>query len=249
MFTVAHLSDCHIDGSARNAERLRRAVSYVRDSSALVDAVVVTGDVADHGAAEEYETALRLLDLCRTGDLPVMLLPGNHDERKAFRAAIGAGVEDGPVNQRRVVGDRVFLLLDSTIPGRDDGELTAPTLDWLGAQLRDATGAIVCLHHPPVHIGHPGADSMRLRNPDDLRAVIGDSGTVAAILTGHTHTAAATEFAGVPLRIAPGIASSLKLPGEFRTNANIFADTDVPPGIALHAFLDHGPVTHFRTVA
>lgn len=248
MFTVAQLSDCHIDGTVRSAERLRRVVSYVRDSADAIDAVVVTGDVADEGRPEQYETALRLLEL----HLPVLLLPGNHDDREAFRTAIGATGTEGPVNQRRQLEDTVLLLLDSTIPGRDEGELTASTLDWLREQLRtvpDGARAVVCLHHPPVHIGHPGVDALRLTNPDDFRAVLKESSAIAAILAGHVHTAAATEFAGVPLRIAPAIASGLKLPGEFRTNPSVFADTDVPPGFALHAFLDHGPVTHFRTIA
>lgn len=241
MFTLAQISDSHLDGQPRSVERLRRVVQYVRDSE--VDAALLSGDIADDGDPAGYKIALELFDL----DVPVMMLPGNHDERSNFRAAIGMGASMEPANQRRDIGDTTFLLLDSVIPGRGEGELTPSTLDWLRAQLRDtAENTVVCLHHPPIDIGIPLPDQLRLRNPDDFASALTDD--VTMILTGHAHTAAAATFAGVPLLVAPATGSVARLPGEYRSGPKVIVDEEVPPMLAFHLLLDGGPVTHFRAI-
>lgn len=53
MPVIAHLSDPHLDTSQR---RLDRLVAVLRQCTELpvLDAVVVTGDLADHGDTQEY---------------------------------------------------------------------------------------------------------------------------------------------------------------------------------------------------
>lgn len=242
VFTLAQISDSHLDGQPRSVERLRRVAQYVRDSA--VDAVLLSGDISDDGDPAGYRVALELLDL----DIPVMMLPGNNDERSNFRAAIGMGASMQPANQRRDIGDTTFLLLDSVIPGRHEGELSPSTVDWLREQLRDtARRTVVCLHHPPIDLGIPIPDQLRLQNPDDFANALTDS--VTLILAGHAHTAAAATFAGIPLLVAPATGSVARLPGEYRSGPKVVIDEEVPPMVALHLFLDGGPVTHFRAIA
>jgi Icc protein len=47
MIVLAHLSDLHLDGSDRNAERAERVTAYLNDLSTPPDAVLVTGDILD----------------------------------------------------------------------------------------------------------------------------------------------------------------------------------------------------------
>jgi 3',5'-cyclic-AMP phosphodiesterase len=49
MIVVAHISDLHLDGGVRNAERAARVLAYLGQPPRPVDAVPVTGDIADHG--------------------------------------------------------------------------------------------------------------------------------------------------------------------------------------------------------
>lgn len=88
MLVLAHISDLHLDGSARATERAERVRDRLRELPGHVDALLVTGDIADHGTEPEYEEAARLLGL-RDGDapFPVLTCPGNHDSRAPYRKA------------------------------------------------------------------------------------------------------------------------------------------------------------------
>jgi 3',5'-cyclic-AMP phosphodiesterase len=253
MTLIAHLSDTHLDGGERALRRTRAVLEWLHGIP--VDAILVTGDVTDHGTAAEYEQAAAEF----TADVPVLLLPGNHDERSAFRRVLladdgAAGSTDGhaPLNRLHRVGGLTFALCDSTVPGRSEGRLAAETADWLRAVLAAADGPVlVCLHHPPVLIGHPLMDEIMLRRPEELAAVIEGRPNVAAVLCGHAHQPIATTFAGTPLVVAPGVVSTLRLPwtvpGPLTWSAAV--DLDEPPGVALHVIDDVGRVTtHFRSL-
>jgi len=81
--------------------------------------VLVTGDVADHGLPGECEQARSLL----TGPWPVLICPGNHDERAAFRRVLlGGDHVRGPAaagGTRRGVHQRTAL--GEARPCRPDG--------------------------------------------------------------------------------------------------------------------------------
>ncbi|HEY1175577.1 MAG TPA: metallophosphoesterase, partial [Phytomonospora sp.] len=59
---LAHISDTHIDGGERATDRTRRVMDYLNGLTRPLDAIVVTGDIADHGEAAEYEIVARLLE-------------------------------------------------------------------------------------------------------------------------------------------------------------------------------------------
>ena len=73
----------------------------LRGGRAPLDAILVTGDIADHGRPSEYAEARAIL----SAPCPVLFLPGNHDERDAFRRGLlsgpGAGRLAGPAARRR----------------------------------------------------------------------------------------------------------------------------------------------------
>ncbi|GII80560.1 3',5'-cyclic adenosine monophosphate phosphodiesterase CpdA [Sphaerisporangium rufum] len=247
MLVIAHLSDTHIDDHPRSAERTARVMEHLNALPRPVDAILITGDIADHGEVAEYQTAARLF----AAPVPVMVCPGNHDVREAYRKVLlddGSG-DTGPINARHDVAGAVFLLADSTIPGEDAGRLDAETLDWLAAELASipsGTPAFVAFHHPPTVLHHPFVDSIRLLDAGPLAELINAHPQVVAVLTGHYHTAAAATFAGRPLRIAPGVVSTLRMPWE---GDGPLATQAQPPGVAFHVFDDTGLLTtHYRVV-
>jgi Icc protein len=249
MPVIAHISDPHLDGSPRTSARAERVVRYLATLSDFLAAVVLTGDVSDHGAADEYTRAAELFAL----PVPVWCCPGNHDDRAEFRRALLGGEGDAatgsdPINQAYDLPGLTILLADSTVPGEDYGMLAPPTLDWLRARLASATQpALIALHHPPVDIGHPAVDGDQgLRNRAALAAIIRDAPHVAGILAGHVHTGAASSFAGVPVRVAPGIASTIVMPWERATAQEVFANPDAPPGLCVHVVEGMHLTTHIR---
>src|SRR5581483_6906167 len=149
--------------------------------------------------------------------VPVLLCPGNHDAREAFRKVLlDEAPTPGPVNQARVVGGALFAMCDSSIPGRNEGFLADETLDWLDATLSGAADrpAFVCFHHPPVTLGAPVLDAIRQHGEQRLAALVERHPNVVALLCGHAHSPAASTFAGRPLLVAPGVVSTLLLPFE-----------------------------------
>ncbi|MET9254955.1 phosphodiesterase [Streptomyces sp. NPDC003717] len=251
MLVLAHISDLHLDGTGRTARRAGRVRDRLWALPGRVDALLVTGDIADHGTEAEYEEAARLLGLdTGAAPFPVLTCPGNHDRRAPYRKALlGRAPADGPVNDVHVFDDGAVLMCDSSIPGSDEGELDEETYGWIESSL-DELGAdrpvVLAFHHPPVVLHHPALDAIRLRRPERLAALLERRPEIAGVITGHAHSAAASVFAGRPLVVGPGVFSELRLPWE---GGEEIADRDAPVGLAFHVLDDAGRLTtHFRTV-
>ncbi|MFJ5219779.1 metallophosphoesterase [Streptomyces sp. NPDC088354] len=242
---LAQISDLHLDGSERATERAARVMDHLRDLPHPIDALLVTGDIADHGTQSEYEEAARLL----SAPFPVLTCPGNHDVRPAYRKALLGEAPGGqPINQLHHVAGTAVLMCDSTIPGRDEGLLEQQTLDWIDttlAGLPSSMPALIAFHQPPVALHHPLPDSGMLRRPEGLAAVLDAYPQVVAVITGHAHTAAASTFAGRPLIVGPAVTWTLRMPWE----GDRPADRDQPPALAFHVLDDaYRLTTHFRVV-
>lgn len=237
---LAQVSDTHIDGGERCTQRLRAVVEQLRALPRL-DLVVVTGDVADHGEPQEYALARRLLERV---EAPVHWLPGNHDERGAFRAGLGLPAGDGPVDGAARLGGASVLLLDSSVPGEAGGWLADSSLERVRSAPSDRT-LIVCFHHPPVLLHSVRVDSIRQHGEQRLADATADRTAPTYLLTGHAHVAAVTTFAGVPLIIAP--ATATRLGPDWDPDAGVLS-FEGPPGYALHVLDGDRLTTHFRFV-
>jgi Icc protein len=260
---LAHLSDTHLDGTARSTQRTARVMAYLNELPQPVDAIVITGDIADHGDTAEYQQARALL----RSRYPTFTCPGNHDDRVGFRTVLlgenggtepsntepsNAGLENagpdsaGPINQVHQAAGAVFMMCDSSVPGKPEGFLADETLRWLTGALDAAPAGspvFVCFHHPPVRLHSPFIDPIRQRGEARLANLIAGRPQVVGVLCGHAHTPAATTFAGCPLRVAPGVASTLRLPWEHGDAL----DYGPPPGIAFHVLDDEWRLTtHYR---
>jgi len=241
---IAHLSDTHIGATDDATPRTQRVLAHLDALRRQPDAVLITGDLTDHGAESEYEQLRELL-----AERDVLLCPGNHDRRAPYRKVLlGAAADNGPINSVADRGDARFVLLDSTIPGEDGGRLDDQTLAFLAETLAGTPTertVLVAFHHPPVELHVPFIDEIRQRDAHRLAATIQPYPNVVAVLCGHAHAPAASTFAGRPLLVAPGVVSTLGLPWE--TDAEM--DCGRPPAIAYHLIGDDRRVTtHYRLV-
>ncbi len=209
---IAQISDLHIKppgtlayGRVDTAKALERCVAALNAFKPAPDFVVISGDLVDTPAAEEYEYLKRLLASLK---IPFAGIPGNHDGRELMRAAFpnaAYAFPSGALNQKIAVGELDLLLLDSSVPGKPHGELEAPTLQWLEAMLASSTDrpALLFLHHPPFIAGIWHMDRQNLHNAAELAPIIRRHPRIKIVATGHVHRATLTMFAGVPCTICP----------------------------------------------
>jgi Icc protein len=230
---LAQISDPHVElgpGDRGSAESLAAGVRAVLELRPLPDAVLVSGDLAEHAADAEYE---RVRELLAPLPMPVHVLPGNHDA-----AAAMGGWAPGTVD---VAGVRL-VLCDSTIPGRDEGRLD---VEWLAAQLGDGP-AIVAMHHPPFDIGMPAADEISIAGADRaaLAALLARSPRALRVVCGHTHRAAFATVGGCIAMTCPGVHLTAKL--EFGRRG--FELVREPPAFAVHVAVGGEIVSHIQPI-
>lgn len=197
---IAHISDFHIFAQAPEtnlvrldaAECARKVVADIIAFSPRIEAVMLTGDVADGGTDEDYAL---LADILSPLKVPVFPIPGNHDRRDGFRRAYERQlpfVQGARLNYESRVGDLRVLALDSLIEGQVEGDLTDETLDWLETRLAEPHHGptFLLIHHPPFLSGIYGLDVKSLvRGGERLGELIRACPGEVTLLAGHIHRA------------------------------------------------------------
>ena len=252
---IAQISDLHIKRPGELAYRhvdtaaaLSRCVDALKRFSPRPDLIVISGDLADTPAKEEYD---HLKTLLAPLEIPFVAIPGNHDDRGLMRAALPEQPyvqPDGALNLATSVGDIDIVLLDSSVPGASHGLLDADTLRWLDTMLGAAQKrpALLFLHHPPFATGIGHMDVQDLHNAADLAAVLRRHRRTRLIAAGHVHRAVLSMFAGVAATICPAPNHAVALDLDARMPPSFRIE---PPAFHLHAWFpgnDFGDVvTHF----
>jgi 3',5'-cyclic-AMP phosphodiesterase len=245
---IAHVSDTHFGGPPDARARAELVMAHLLALDPRPDVLLVTGDIADHGTPDEYAEARLVLDAWPG---PKLVGVGNHDVREEFARGLLDREAGGPILLGLEAGDFRLLMLDSLVPAQDGqridhGELDQESLAWLDRQLgSDDKPTFVCLHHPPADIGLGLMAPILLRDPEPLELVIMKHPHVVATLVGHAHTACATTFAGRPLLVGGGVASTLPLDAE---PYPVVWEAG-PPTLAFHLLHDDGRLTtHWRAL-
>jgi Icc protein len=271
-FLVAQLSDPHVsDDDDVAALALAAAVRSVAALDPAPGAVLVSGDLAEHGRAGEYE---RIRQTLAPLPMPVHVLVGNHDDRSALRERFpptGASTGDhrsGPLRLVQDVGVGAdadaasedyryatrcgplrLVGCDTTRPGRDDGEFGADRLAWLEAQLTEDrdTPTIVAMHHLPLLTGIPAMDALGLPKADRvaLAELIAAHPQVRRIVTGHVHRAVVGALGGCAVFACPSTHLEVVLDLREPTRLKI---TPAPPAFGLHVVVAGELVSHVQAV-
>lgn len=219
---IAHITDLHVRPRGLAAMRVcetnmltERALRRIADFSPKPDCLVISGDLTNNGRPDEYAALVEMLN--RLIDIPVYVIPGNHDHRANMRAALAhlPGVTSDPEFVQFAVDDLPvrLVMLDTHIPGKTDGELCAARLAWLDATLAAAPEkpTIVVMHHPSFACGIQHMDGIILRDPEAFNALIAKHAQVQLVLTGHHHRQITTRIAQATAMIGPGVAHIVDL--------------------------------------
>lgn len=253
---IAHLSDPHVcapgelyQGLVDSNGMLAAAVQRVVALDPAPNLVIITGDITEHATNAEYAHAQELLAPIRQ---PVLAIPGNHDEREAFRRAFAGhgflpatgplhfvATEFGPV---RVIG------LDISVVGYHHGDIDDATIAWLEAALAQELDkpTLILMHQPPVETGIGFIDAYRCFNGDRLAALVSRYPAVERVLCGHVHRHMSMRFGGTIAQIAPSTASSIALRLGPDAEPASFVE---PPALLLHHWRGpRGLATHYLPV-
>lgn len=252
---IAQFSDLHVMAAGRNgygvdaAAGLMRCIEHLCALDVAPDLLVASGDLVDAGTAEEYA---RLRTLFARIQVPVCLMPGNHDRRGPLRQVFADQDylgRSGRIHYHRDVRGLRVIALDSVIEGREGGDLDAEQLQWLEDLLRDqpAQPTLVFMHHPPVATGFSRMDriSVSAESAQRLGQIIAGHPQVRAVLCGHVHRGVQVLWQGTQVSVCPSTAFQARLrlgPGRFE------ATLDEPPAYQLHHWDGAALVTHTLAV-
>lgn len=249
---IAQLSDPHVrpagelyNGVVDTGAALAAAVATVNALRPLPDLVLLSGDVTEFGAAAEYAAARAVL-----ADLvpPLRVIPGNHDDPTAFRAAFADHAylaAEGPLHfidndagPVRVIG------FDVTVPGMHHGLADAEALAWLEAALAKAPyrPTVIMMHQPPLMTDVPYLDEYRCLGADRLARLLARFPAVERLLCGHVHRHMMARFGAALLCTAPSTATTIALTPVQGAPPRSYLE---PPGLLLHHWAPgRGMVSH-----
>src|ERR1700733_4410959 len=121
---VIQISDTHIVADGLLHDRvdsfanLASIFEQIEGAKERPDAIVLSGDLADHGGAAEYDRLQALVEpFAERLAVPVVYMPGNHDDLEQFRSSLFGGVGEGPIDQTVWVGGLRIICLDSSVVG------------------------------------------------------------------------------------------------------------------------------------
>jgi Icc protein len=247
-FLVVQLSDAHVRDDDAEPERL--FADAVRDVGAMEPtpgAVLVTGDLTEHGFPHEYE---RVRELLSPLTMPVHVLGGNHDDREKLRASFpGPGADGEDYRYTARCGPLGIVAVDTTDPGRVEGRLGAERLAWLDERLAEEPEipTIVAMHHPPLLLGIPAWDDIGLPEADRgaLGEVVAGHPHVRRIVAGHVHRAALGSVGACPVFACPSTWIQGRLDFAHPDELSVVAE---PPGFAVHVAVAGELTSHVQPV-
>ncbi|MEM0907082.1 MAG: phosphodiesterase [Pseudomonadota bacterium] len=213
-----------------------------------LDAVMVTGDIADLGEEDAYTRAAMLLSRFA---IPVFVVPGNHDMTHRLRDAFitWPGVSDAPVPEKLCysadLGSVRVVMLDTAV-NRDNqmvpsGTLGTAQLEWLDAVLDHPGDTIIGMHHPPFQVGIGFMDEISLSDADAFGAVVAKHANVARIVCGHVHRTIVGTVGGVTTMAIPGVAHQVKLALSAVAVPQLVME---PPAYGIHLAAGGAVVSH-----
>jgi len=247
---IAQISDLHIRRPGELAYRrvdtaghLRRCIAQILAQRPQPDIVVATGDLTDLGLPEEYA---HLTEMLATLPMPLYLIPGNHDDRSALRAAFPQHRylhhREEFIQYTAPIGPLQLVALDTVLPGSGGGMLCRSRLRWLEEQLAAYRHkpVVILMHHPPFATGIEGMDKAGLETAYPLEPIVRRHPNVERILCGHLHRSIITRFGGTVAVTCPSPAHQVALDLLPDRPAMFIME---PPGYMLHRWTGEGFVT------
>ncbi len=197
MIRILHISDTHFGTEVSEAvDAFWRSVSILNPTT-----IICSGDVTQRARSDEFAKAARFLQ--RFGNVPRVVVPGNHDiplfnlAARAFWPYVGYQRALGDLQSRHDDALVKVIALNTTHPARHKhGAVSAKQVEYACSQLRrssDQQLRLVVAHHP-LYVSARSERHNQLRGSRFAARRWADAG-VDLVLGGHIHL---PYFAQVP---------------------------------------------------
>lgn len=219
--------------------RAKAAVDIVNAHHTDAEAVIITGDLVNRRAAEDYIALKSYLDELR---LPVYLIPGNHDDRELMRRVFGL---DGAFIQHDLrSADARLLCVDTLKPGESGGAYCRERRDWLTASLtEDSSPTYLFMHHPPMRLGLPMQDQDMMEDGEAFLDLISAFPHVRHMFIGHVHRPISGAVRNIPFATNRAVLYQAPAPWP-DWDWNSFAPPAEPPGLGVIDIVGDQAVLH-----
>ncbi len=184
LLAFAHIGDPHLtDAKQRNFIDYMAIIAQIEmECAAMIDFVVLPGDIADNGLPAQYALAATALKMM---SLPVHVIPGDHDMEQGSLDPFYAGLGTERLPKALTVRSIRCLFLDISGPGTggSDFRLGSDQVSWVESELRGARerceASLIVMHSYPDDLKGAGETAA-------LNQLIADH-DVALVDMGHTH--------------------------------------------------------------
>ena len=176
-------------------------------SGERIDALVISGDLADSGDPAAYALLREIVEpvVERLG-CALVLTGGNHDERLPMARTLYGVDTDAPQDTVTDVGGTAAhrdRLRGARLPPR---RVLDDQYAWLAKELAHPAehGTILVIHHAPITYRSPVMQLLDFDDVDRLRDVV-EGSDVRAVLSGHLHVTSFGTLGAVPVFVAGGV--------------------------------------------
>ena len=227
---LLHITDLHLqalpEGRARGLVTQSTFESVLNcalnDPRWPPDGILVTGDIVEDGSRAGYE---RFRDTLRASNLPILCIPGNHDNPTLMTELLGE--PPFQVGGNKKLEDWRILLISSYQVNEHAGSLGPDRLAALEESLKKTSDqhVMICLHHQPLTMGSDWLDLIGLQDAKQFLTTINKYKQVRAAVWGHVHQESDHEINRIRFLSTPSTCS------QFLPKSDSFSLDNKPPGM------------------
>ena len=199
---IGQLSDIHIGENEELVQGIdvRANFEHALNSESMsgLDLLVLSGDLANEEA--EPGGYRFVADRIAKLDVPVCIIPGNHDHVEVMQRFFDIEVHGGKCFYRYDIAGRSMFFLDSAC-----GTVSQEQLEWLKDEVPKVDGEVLLfMHHPPCFCNHRFMD-MRyyLKNMLEVQETLSGFKNLHHVFCGHYHHEFELRMGEIEVHVAP----------------------------------------------